>query len=373
MPPLMSTPVIFVASITAIAVFVTPGLYEPATLLRIGTVLLAGLAGPVGLAAAFFGFCSVSSAPKHWACHTLRRIRSRSSRFPRMVFCAATTGSCPGAGSISGKSGRRENGGHEAADRTFYPGGVNPQCGNCSAGRRHPAKRFGVPGAVAGRCQRGVSVHPFGAGSGNVAEQSALPCGAAGTDSRAFYGTGAHPSCRHKGCARARVSSWRLLAFCRCCSGRVVHPSRKLERLGAGAVVVCSRGRRGLPAGLAGQLHWYRLFPPAQPAAAGWNVPVYAEYFAGALLCSARSARRTVWLPVWGFAVQAAALLGGALLFGSSTYPRLELLRAWSGGSFSRMDALLLLLWLLCAVYRASMLCAAVRLLWQQPEAEVQP
>lgn len=125
--------------------------------------------------------------------------------------------------------------------------------------------------------------------------------------------------------------------------------------------------------GLAGQLHWYRLFPPAQPAAAGWNVPVYAEYFAGALLCSARSARRTVWLPVWGFAVQAAALLGSALLFGSGTYPRLELLRAWSGGSFSRMDALLLLLWLLCAVYRAAMLCAAIRLLWQQPKAEVQP
>ena len=125
--------------------------------------------------------------------------------------------------------------------------------------------------------------------------------------------------------------------------------------------------------GLAGQLHWYRLFAPAQPAAAGCSVPVYAEYFAGALLCSARSARRTVWLPVWGFAVQAAALLGSALLFGSGAYPRLELLRAWSSGSFSRMDALLLLLWLLCAVYRASMLCTAIRLLWQQPEAEVQP
>ena len=105
--------------------------------------------------------------------------------------------------------------------------------------------------------------------------------------------------------------------------------------------------------GLAGQLHWYRLFTPAQPTAANWDIPVYAEYFAGALLCSARSARRTVWLPVWGFAVQAAALLGSALLFGSETYPRLELLRAWSSGSFSRMDALLLLLWLLCAVYRA--------------------
>ena len=44
-----------------------------------------------------------------------------------------------------------------------------------------------------------------------------------------------------------------------------------------------------------------------------------------------------------------------------------------AGGSFSRMDALLLLLWLLCAVYRVAMLCAAIRLLWQQPEAEVQP
>ena len=147
--------------------------------------------------------------------------------------------------------------------------------------------------------------------------------------------------------------------------GGVGCPSCKLERFGAGAVVVCRCGRRGL--------HWYRLFTPAQPTAANWDIPVYAEYFAGALLCSARSARRTVWLPVWGFAVQAAALLGSALLFGSETYPRLELLRAWSSGSFSRMDALLLLLWLLCAVYRAAMLCAAIRLLWQQPEAEVQP
>ena len=125
--------------------------------------------------------------------------------------------------------------------------------------------------------------------------------------------------------------------------------------------------------GLAGQLHWYRLFTLAQPTGTNWSVPVYAEYFAGALLCGAQSARRTIWLPLWGFAVQAAALLGGALLFGSSAYPRLELLRAWSGGSFSRMDALLLLLWLLCAVYRAAILCAAIRLLWQQPEAEVQP
>ena len=64
-------------------------------------------------------------------------------------------------------------------------------------------------------------------------------------------------------------------------------------------------------------------------------------------------------------------MLGSALLFGGNAYPRLELLRAWNGGSFSRMDALLLLLWLLCAVYRVAMLCTAIRLLWQQ-KIEVQ-
>ena len=251
---LMSTPVIFVASITAIAVFVTPGLYEPATLLRIGTVLLAGLAGPVGL------------APKHWVCRILRRTRSRSSRFPRTAFCAATTGSCPGAGSISGKSGRGGNGGHEAADRTFHPGGVNPQCGNCSAGRRHPAKRFGVPGAVAGRCQRGVSVHPFGAGSGNVAEQSALLCGAAGTDSRAFYGTDAHPRAGTRA-VHGRVFLHGAAGLSATAAlGGVVHPSRKLERLGAGAVVVCSRGWRGLPAGARRST---ALVPPVPSGTAG--------------------------------------------------------------------------------------------------------
>lgn len=49
---LLSTPVILVASITSIAVFVTPSLYEVASVLRLGVVLAAGLAGPVGFAAA---------------------------------------------------------------------------------------------------------------------------------------------------------------------------------------------------------------------------------------------------------------------------------------------------------------------------------
>ena len=183
-----------------------------------------------------------------------------------------------------------------------------------------------------------------------------------------------HTLAQAQGLCTAEFSSMALLGFLPLLlwAGWCVRPAswnasaRVLWWFAAAGGVLCLLG-------LAGQLHWYRLFPPAQPTGTNWSVPVYAEYFAGALLCSARSARRMVWLPVWGFAVQAAALLGTALLFGSGTYPRLELLRAWNGSSFSRMDALLLLLWLLCAVYRAAMLCAAIRLLWQQPEAEVQP
>lgn len=53
---LMSTPVILVACITSIAVFVTPSLYEPTSILRLAVVLAAGLAGPVGLAAALVFF-----------------------------------------------------------------------------------------------------------------------------------------------------------------------------------------------------------------------------------------------------------------------------------------------------------------------------
>ena len=53
---LMSTPVILVGSITSIAVFITPSLYESATLLRLIVVVAAGLAGPVGLVAAFLFF-----------------------------------------------------------------------------------------------------------------------------------------------------------------------------------------------------------------------------------------------------------------------------------------------------------------------------
>lgn len=49
---LMSTPVILIAAAASIAVFVTPSLYEAATIFRLVVLLAAGVAGPVGLVGA---------------------------------------------------------------------------------------------------------------------------------------------------------------------------------------------------------------------------------------------------------------------------------------------------------------------------------
>ncbi len=59
---LMSTPVILTVCITSVAIFITPSLYEPAPLLRLIVLLAAGLAGPVGLAAALFLFLAIPAS-----------------------------------------------------------------------------------------------------------------------------------------------------------------------------------------------------------------------------------------------------------------------------------------------------------------------
>ena len=112
------------------------------------------------------------------------------------------------------------------------------------------------------------------------------------------------------------------------------------------------------------QMHWAGLFAQAAPQSTAFTVPVYAEYFAVPLLCG-REERRGVCLPILTALVQTAATLGMALVFGR-TYPARELLRAWSTGTFSRLDAALLLVWLTCAIFRIGVLCTAVRMLGQE-------
>ena len=116
--------------------------------------------------------------------------------------------------------------------------------------------------------------------------------------------------------------------------------------------------------GLARQMHWAGLFAQAAPQSTAFTVPVYAEYFAVPLLCG-REERRGVCLPILTALVQTAATLGMALVFGR-TYPARELLRAWSTGTFSRLDAALLLVWLTCAIFRIGVLCTAIRMLGQE-------
>ena len=111
-------------------------------------------------------------------------------------------------------------------------------------------------------------------------------------------------------------------------------------------------------------LLWAGLFAQAAPQSTAFTVPVYAEYFAVPLLCG-REERRGVCLPILTALVQTAATLGMALVFGR-TYPARELLRAWSTGTFSRLDAALLLVWLTCAIFRIGVLCTAVRMLGQE-------
>ena len=120
-------------------------------------------------------------------------------------------------------------------------------------------------------------------------------------------------------------------------------------------------------AGTAGQMSWAHLLTADAVQLAHWpRVPLYAEYLIWPALCPAAVPRRAAALPWLTFLVNAGLAAGMCLVFGTADYPERELLRAWSVGVFSRMDALLLLIWLTCAVFRIGFLCAAVRMLWQK-------
>lgn len=125
-------------------------------------------------------------------------------------------------------------------------------------------------------------------------------------------------------------------------------------------------------AGLWDQMHWHRLFGAEDPSlwADGWpKILIYPEYFALPLLCQGKKVRRGALLPFWSYAVQAGYAFVLELVLGQVAgpdYSGLELLRAWALGYFSRLDALLLLLWLSAALWRICLLAFVLRTLWQR-------
>lgn len=125
-------------------------------------------------------------------------------------------------------------------------------------------------------------------------------------------------------------------------------------------------------AGLWDQMHWHRLFGAEDPSlwADGWpKILIYPEYFALPLLCQGKKVRRGALLPFWSYAVQAGYAFVLELVLGQAAgpdYSGLELLRAWALGYFSRLDALLLLLWLAAALWRICLLAFVLRTLWQR-------
>lgn len=149
-------------------------------------------------------------------------------------------------------------------------------------------------------------------------------------------------------------------------AGELNYTARVLWWLVLLAALVCVLG-------LGGQLKWQRLFESGSSAPNLWSgapAVLYAEYFAFPLLCDKEAGTqcRAVLLPFGGYAVCAGFALLHGLLFGAagSGYSGMELMRALAVGAFSRLDSLLLFVWLLTALFRVCFLCSAVHILLQK-------
>lgn len=143
-------------------------------------------------------------------------------------------------------------------------------------------------------------------------------------------------------------------------------PARVLWRLAALGGAVCVLG-------LWGQMHWERLVLLPDGAAGEWTTPLYAEYFLLPVLGGKQKPCRTLFLPMGTYCIRMCAALSFALVFGASRYPARELLRAWSVGAFSRMDAFLILIWFCGAMFRICFLAAMLRKILQESQNSNNP
>jgi hypothetical protein len=110
--------------------------------------------------------------------------------------------------------------------------------------------------------------------------------------------------------------------------------------------------------GLGGQMHWYSL-SFAAPRVQGVSAAFFGllcfipEYFALPLFSRGKASGL---VPGGLLIAQGSVLLCAEMVFGfenqSGRYPAMEMLRAWGIGAFSRLDALVVGLWLMLALFR---------------------
>lgn len=120
-----------------------------------------------------------------------------------------------------------------------------------------------------------------------------------------------------------------------------------------------------LLAGVWGQLAWEHLsFQLKSPAESGALIRFYPEYLAIPYFLRPGQKKRAAALPLIDQAVRLFFVLLTEALFGAALAAQLqsgEVLRAWGMGIFSRYDSFLLLVWLMLALLRVSVLTAIAR------------
>ena len=124
--------------------------------------------------------------------------------------------------------------------------------------------------------------------------------------------------------------------------------------------------------GLGEQARWQRLME-TDSLPATWTVPLYAEYFALPMLCS--RPQKSAMLPFVSFGIQISFAFAVQMVFGvkADEYGGAELLRAMSLGVFSRLDALLVLIWLISGLFRICLLSYLIHGFYSALKKEVPP
>ncbi len=162
---------------------------------------------------------------------------------------------------------------------------------------------------------------------------------------------------------------WILLLAGGVCALRCTHSA--LGRCASVLLVLCAAAAIALVIGLAGQMDWKNLSLAALSTAGieeGFRLGfrLYPEYLLLLFLDEKGKHRAIIALPFFVVLLQILSLLLGELVFGvqGASLQGGEVLRAWEFLAFSRFDAVIVLLWLLTAMFRLRFLVFAAQSFW---------